>query len=61
MINCFAYLAVSLTGLLWPQYEGTVFNRAFPAMLGELAIMLWLVIMGAKEQPAAAASSSAAG
>ncbi|PYX05177.1 MAG: DUF4386 domain-containing protein [Acidobacteria bacterium] len=61
MINCFAYLAVSLTGLLWPQYEEMVFNRAFPAMLGELAIMLWLVIVGAKEQPATAAISSAAG
>jgi hypothetical protein len=60
MINCFAYLAVSVTGILWPQYEETVFNRAFPAMLGELATMLWLVIMGAKEQPAAAASSLAA-
>src|SRR5207237_2529418 len=41
IINCFAYLAVSFTGLLWPQYEARVFNIAFPAMLGELAIMLW--------------------
>ena len=60
IINCFAYLAVSFTGLLWPQYEEMLFNRAFPAMLGELAIMLWLVIMGAKEQPAAAPASSSA-
>jgi Domain of unknown function (DUF4386) len=50
MINCFAYLAVSFAGLLFPQYEGMVFNSTFPAMLGELAIMLWLLIMGAKEQ-----------
>jgi len=56
MINCFAYLAGSFTGLLAPQYEAVVFNSAFPAMLGELAIMLWLVIMGAKPQPLAAAS-----
>lgn len=49
MLNCFAYLALSLTGILWPQYENAVFNSAFPAMLGELAIMLWLLIMGAKE------------
>ena len=62
IINCFAYLAVSFTGLLFPQYEQMVFNSAFPAMLGELAIMLWLVIKGAKPQPLdAVASSSAAG
>jgi hypothetical protein len=60
IINCFAYLAVSFTALLWPQYEEIVFNRAFPAKLGELAILLGLVIMGAREQPAAAVLSSAA-
>jgi hypothetical protein len=36
----------SFTGLLFPQYEARVFNSAFPAMLGELAIMLWLLIKG---------------
>ena len=48
IINGFAYLALSLTGLLLPQYEGTVSNIAFPAQLGEVAFMLWLVIKGAK-------------
>jgi Domain of unknown function (DUF4386) len=57
MINCFAYLAISFTGFLLPQYEGMVFNSAFPAMLGELAIMLWLLIKGAKVQPLAAAAA----
>jgi Domain of unknown function (DUF4386) len=56
MLNCFAYLATSVTGMLWPQYEERVSNWVFPLMLGELAIMLWLVIMGAKErQPLATA------
>lgn len=59
MLNCFAYLALSLTGILWPQYEDAVFNSAFPAMLGELAIMLWLLIMGAKQQPVAATATAA--
>jgi len=61
VINGFAYLAMSFTGLLLPQYEDTVSNIVFPAQLGELAFMLWLVIKGAKP-PAldAAASSSAA-
>ena len=57
ILNGFAYLASSVTGLLWPQYEDRVSNWVFPLMLGELAIMLWLIIMGAKErQPVAAAA-----
>ena len=60
MLNCFAYLAQSVTGILWPPYEDAVGNYSFPLMLGELAIMLWLVIMGAKErQPLAVATGSA--
>jgi len=51
VINCFAYLAISFTAVFFPQYEQTVFQDVFPAMLGELAIMLWLLIKGAKEQP----------
>jgi hypothetical protein len=47
IINGFAYLAMSFTGLLLAQYEDMVSNIAFPALLGEMAIMLWLVIMGA--------------
>ena len=60
-INGFAYLAMSFTGLLLPQYEDAVSNIAFPALLGEMAFMLWLVIKGARPQPfdAAATTSSA--
>jgi hypothetical protein len=47
VINGFAYLAMSFTGLLLPQYEDMVSNITFPAQLGELAFMLWLVIKGA--------------
>ena len=50
ILNCFAYLALSFTALLLPQYNDVAFRSAFPALLGEMAIMLWLVIMGAKEQ-----------
>ena len=49
VLNCFAYLASSVTGILWPQYEQTLSNWVFPVMFGEVAIMLWLLIMGAKE------------
>jgi hypothetical protein len=62
IINGFAYLTMSVTGLLLPQYEVTVSNIAFPALLGEMAFMLWLVIKGAKPQPLeSTASSPAAG
>jgi hypothetical protein len=57
IINGFAYLAQSVTGLLLPRYEDMVSNYSFPALLGELALMLWLVIKGAKPQPLDAAAS----
>jgi hypothetical protein len=60
IINGFAYLTMSLTGLLLPQYEDMVSNIAFPALLGEMAFMLWLVIKGAKPQPLVASTSSLA-
>ena len=49
MAGCFGYLALSFTGLLFPQHEDKVFTYAQPLMIGEVATMLWLVIMGAKE------------
>jgi hypothetical protein len=60
IINGFAYLTISLTGLLVPQYEDVVSNYAFPALLGEMAIMLWLLIKGAKSHPVDARTSSPA-
>jgi hypothetical protein len=52
MLNCFAYLALSVTGILWPQYEDRVYNVVFPVMWGELAMMLWLIVMGGRERRA---------
>ncbi len=61
VINGFAYVLISLTGVLLPQYQGKVFAYSQPALFGELALMLWLVIKGAKPPaPAAAALSSSA-
>jgi hypothetical protein len=60
-INGFAYVILSFTGLLVPQYQDKVFILSQPALFGELALMLWLVIKGAKPPaPAVAASSSPA-
>jgi len=57
----FAWLAFSVAGLLFPAYEDEAFSVTQPVALGEVAMMLWLVIVGAKPQPAphAAASPSA--
>ncbi|MGH9793668.1 MAG: DUF4386 domain-containing protein [Candidatus Acidiferrales bacterium] len=51
IINGIAYLALSFTGLLLPQFYTAVFNSALPAALGQMAMMLWLLIVGAKDQP----------
>jgi hypothetical protein len=57
MLNCFAYMATSITGILWPQHEATVSNWLFPVMFGEVAIMLWLIVMGANgREPLATAA-----
>ena len=57
-----AWVILSLTGVLSPQYYDKVFTYCQPGFFGEIALMLWLVIKGGRP-PAqdAAASSSAAG
>jgi hypothetical protein len=39
---------VSLTGILLPQYQDYVYSYSQPAILGEIAFMLWLTIKGAR-------------
>jgi hypothetical protein len=43
-----AWVILSLTGVLSPQYYDKVFSYYQPAAFGEVAFMLWLVIKGAK-------------
>jgi hypothetical protein len=50
-----ANVLLSLTGILSPQYHAIVFAWSQPAMFGEVAFMLWLIIKGAR--PPAAQSS----
>ena len=59
IINGLAYVVISFTGLLLPQHYNVVFNGAFPALLGEMALLLWLVIKGAKPPTLDAAASPA--
>ncbi|HJU26634.1 MAG TPA: DUF4386 domain-containing protein [Rhodanobacteraceae bacterium] len=51
ILNGFAYLVQSLVGLLLPRYDGAFSNVLLPIQLGEVAFMLWLVVMGVKQQP----------
>ena len=47
-IDGFAYVILSFTGILLPQYQDKVFSYGQPAFFGEVAFMLWLSIKGAK-------------
>jgi len=48
MVNCFGWVVLSITALFFPPYYETAFRMAQPVLFGELAIMLWLLIKGAK-------------
>jgi hypothetical protein len=50
-INGIAYVTLCLMGELLPQYGAKLFVAFQPALFGELAIMLWLVLKGSKPQP----------
>jgi hypothetical protein len=50
-INGVAYVILSGTSVFFPQYQRAVFGLSQPALFGEMALMLWLLIMGAKPRP----------
>jgi hypothetical protein len=60
IIAGFAWLILSLTGILLPQYQDKVNNFSQPAMFGEIVFMFWLLIRGAKPTPLLASVSSTA-
>jgi hypothetical protein len=49
--NGFAYPIQSFTYFLLPQYADVVSRITFPVLLGEAAIILWLLIRGVRDQP----------
>ena len=55
-----AWVTLSLTGLLSPQYQDKVDTYSQPAFFGEIAFMFWLLIKGAKPKPLAGSVSAAA-
>jgi hypothetical protein len=48
IIACFAWIALSITALFFPTHYSAAFGWLQPAFFAELAIMLWLLIKGAK-------------
>ena len=57
MIAGVAYLASSFTSLLLPRYAQLVGQFAMVLYFGELPIMFWLLIWGARVQPSNAPAS----
>jgi hypothetical protein len=57
IIGCFGWLAISVTSLLFPAYARIANQFTFLAV-GELLILLWLVIIGAKDQQPASIEAS---
>jgi Domain of unknown function (DUF4386) len=51
LINGIAYVLLSFTGELVPQYSDKAFLLAQPALFGEIALTLWLVIRGSRPTP----------
>ena len=51
MINCFGYVVLSVIALFFQSYYNTAFTMLQPVLFGELVIMLWLLIKGAKVPP----------
>ena len=55
-VNGVAYIAISSTGLLVPQHLEVVFTMATPILFGEMALMLWLLLVGVRARPPEAAA-----
>jgi hypothetical protein len=55
-VNGLAYVTISSTGLLLPQHLKAVTTIATPVLFGEVVLMLWLLIVGARVKPSAIAA-----
>ncbi|MFN8574713.1 MAG: DUF4386 domain-containing protein [Gemmatimonadaceae bacterium] len=54
--NGIAYVGISLTGMLAPTKLSAVSSAATPLLFAEMALMLWLVIVGVRVRPSASLS-----
>jgi hypothetical protein len=51
IIGCFGWLAISVTSLLFPAYARIANQFTILAAIGEVLIILWLLIKGARTAP----------
>lgn len=58
ILNGLAYVTLSVIGLVAPEYRAIAFNLATPLMFGELALALWLLLVGPRLSRARAAVST---
>jgi hypothetical protein len=57
MLDGVAWVVVGLTWFLAPSYSAALFRYFQPVFLAELAAVLWLLIIGAKEHPPVASAT----
>jgi hypothetical protein len=58
LLDGIAWLVVGMTWVLAPDHTGALFHYFQPVFMAELAAILWLLIVGAKEQPLATAATA---
>ena len=56
LLDGLAWVVMSVTWFLAPDHSDALFRYFQPVFMAELAAMLWLIIMGAKEKPLTAAA-----
>jgi hypothetical protein len=54
IVDGVAWVAVGVTWLLAPAYTAALLRYGQPMFVAELAAMLWLLIVGARERPSVA-------
>lgn len=58
LLDGIAWVVVGVTWFFAPDFTDALFCYFQPAFLAELAAMLWLLIVGAKDQPAASTATT---
>lgn len=58
ILNGLAYIALTVIGLVAPEFRATAFNWAMPLMFGELALAIWLLVFGINTKRLAAAPAA---
>lgn len=55
MLDGATWIVISFANMFLPDYVDVINTWSFPFQLGEIAVTLWFLVMGAREPKAAAA------